>query len=201
MRALVFSLAAFIAPVAIAACGPSGQEMSQAKTARYHGDKMAIFHAAKDATEAKYKLGKVDEVALGFQTEGRWYTPEGLAASERNGDMRDVPDKSLSIVFVVRVLPDGDNFIVQVEPHYMRYFAGRPNPDVLEANDPSIPGFATGKVEALQYDIYQALKPYAVASTGGTPPPAPSPAPAAAPSAAPGATPPAEPAPPATPAQ
>ena len=69
--------------LALFACGPSSGELKSAKTARYKGDKVAMFNAVKEATEAKYQLQKSDENAMGMQTTGRWYTPEGLAASER----------------------------------------------------------------------------------------------------------------------
>ncbi len=187
MRNLILTA---LAVVAIAACGPSSKELSGAKTARYHGDKIAIFNGAKDAVAAKYKIEKSDESVLGMNTTNRWYTPEGLAANER--DMRDVPDKSLGIMFIVKVLPDGDNWVVSIEPRIQRYFAGRPNPDILKLDDPSIPGWATEKVDTLAFEINNALKQYEVKSPGGqmAPPPtgsaaAPAPAPAPAPEPAP----------------
>lgn len=185
--------------VSVIACGPSSKEMAGAKSAHYKGDKLTLFAAAKTATEAKYKLQKSDEVALGFQTEGRWYTPEGLAASERNGDMRDVPDRSINVVLVVRLLPDGDAWVVSVKPIMLRYFAGRPNPDKLTEDDPSVPGWATGKVDNLALEIHEALKQYEVKSLPAAAPPPMAPTPPgaapeepkpAAPSEAPGATPP-----------
>ena len=88
------------------ACGPSSNELKTAKTARYKGDKIAMFNATKDAVSAKYQLQKSDENALGMQTNGRWYTPEGLAAAESGGDMRVVPDNSLNIALVVTLATD-----------------------------------------------------------------------------------------------
>ena len=101
---------------AAAACGPSSKELAGAKTAHYKGDKLAMFNVAKGVVEAKYTLQKSDETTLGMQTTGRWYTPEGLAAGERGGDMRDVPDKSLQIALVVTMQPDGDAWVVNVKP-------------------------------------------------------------------------------------
>ena len=150
--------------LAIAACGSSSTEVKGAKQAHYKGDKMAMFNGMKDAVAAKYKIDKSDEPNLTVQTVGRWYTPEGPLASERS-DMRDVPDRSISItMLVVQLLPDGDSYIVQITPAYLRYFAGRPNPDTLAVDDPSLPGFAPGKVDALSVDIHEALKPFEVQS-------------------------------------
>ena len=177
----VFRLVAILA-VAIGACGPSSKELAGAKTAHYKGDKLVMFNAAKAAAEAKYKLEKSDETTLGFQTTGRWYTPEGLAAGERGGDMRDVPDKSLQIALVVTMQPDGDAWVVNVKPLMIRYQAGSPKPEPVAENDPSVPGWASGKVDQLALEIHDALKQYEVKSVPGqVPPPAAPSGPAPAP--------------------
>lgn len=192
MRNVIIWIAAVIAT----ACGPSGKQIAMAKQARYQGDKLVLFNAMKTATADKYQLEMSDETQLGLRTVGRWYTPEGLAASERQGDMRDVPDNSLNIMFVVKLLPEGQSWVVSVDPKMLRYRAGRPNPDVIAANDPSVPGWATGKVDQLYASIHDALKQYEVKSVGGVAPaPAPEPAPAAPPAAPAPAPAPAEPAP------
>jgi hypothetical protein len=171
MRSSIVSLAV----VGLVACGPNTNEIKTAKEAHYKGDKLVLFQAARTATESKYKLAKVDETTLGLQTVGRWYNPEGQIASERGEDMRDVPDKSLNITLVVTLLPDGDAWVVSVKPVLMRYFQGRPNPDHLEPNDPSIPGWASGKVDNLAVEIHEALKPYEVKAGGPQVMPAPAP--------------------------
>ncbi len=164
-------LAAATILLALVACGPNSKELQTAKTARYRGDKLVLFNAIRQTTEAKYKLAKSDETTLGLQTIGRWFTPEGLAASERGEDMRDVPDRSINEALVVTMLPDGDAWVIDVKPVMMRYFAGRPNPDKLEPNDPSVPGWATGKVDQLALDIHEALKQYEVKTVPGAAPP------------------------------
>ncbi len=190
-------LATVVAAIAIAACGPSSKELSGAKTAHYKGDKLAMFNAVKATVSEKYHLAKSDENALGMQTVGRWYTPEGLAAGERNDDMRDVPDKSLQIALVVTMQPDGDEYVVNVKPLMIRYMAGSPKPEPVAEHDPSVPGWATGKVDELALDIHTALAQYEVKSVPGAVPPA-APAPAADPAAPAPAAPPASPASPAS---
>ena len=136
MRNLIVAL--LVAAFAFA-CGPSSGELKTAKTAHYKGDKLEMFNLAKETTEAKYKLQKSDENALGMQTVGRWYTPERLAASERGDDMRDVPDKSLNVALVVTLVPDGDAYVVQVKPLMIRYHAGSPQPEPVGEDDASVP--------------------------------------------------------------
>ena len=40
-----------------------------AKEARYKGDKLALFNAAKNATAGKFDIEKADETRLGFEPE------------------------------------------------------------------------------------------------------------------------------------
>jgi hypothetical protein len=193
MRNPSFSrLAILIASLALCACGPSSKELSGAKSAHYKGDKLAMFNAIKTTVAEKYHIEKSDETSLGLQTIGRWFTPEGLSAGERNDDMRDVPDKSIRIALVVTLQPDGDSYVVSVKPLMIRYMAGSPKPEPLAAEDPSVPGWATGKVDELALDLHTALAQYEVKSVPGSVPPptaAPAPPPAAAPAPAPGADP------------
>ena len=192
MRNLILTCAA----LALAACGPSGRDTALAKTARYQGDKIAIFGAVKTTTEVKYKLAMSDETTLTLQTIGRWYTPEGLISTSGEQDIRQVPDKSINIVLTVKLLPEGDNWIVHVQPKMTRINKGSPMPEPLSPSDASLPGWATGKVDQLAFEIHAALTQYEVkAPSGNVPPPAstdPDPAPAADPaagSAAPAPTP------------
>lgn len=174
MRNLVLSFAAMLA-IAAVACGPSSKEVATAKSARYSGDKLELFAHVKAATEAKYKVTKSDETSLGLQTEARWFSIEGLGVTPRSEtDMRDVPDKSINIFMVVTMLPDGNNWVVKIEPHLMRYNTGIPKPEPLKEGDPSLPGWVGGKVDELALAIHQELAKYEVKTVpGSVPPPAP----------------------------
>lgn len=165
MRNLVVSMVLLAVVSFAAGCGASSHAV-EARAARYRGDKLALFGAAKAATEAKYRLAESDETALRIVTTGRWYTPEGLGASERQNDMRDVPDRSVHLKLIVKLVSDGGDWAVSVEPVMMRYFAGRPNPDHLTPDDPSVPGWATGRVDMLRLAIHDALQSYQVKSPG-----------------------------------
>lgn len=173
MQYLVGLLAVFAV-----ACGPSSKEVATAKSARYQGDKLALFATVKSTVESKYNLTKSDETTLGMQTEGRWYSPEGLAQTPRGGDMRDVQDKSINFAVVVTMLPEGDNWIVKVTPILARFNQGIPKPEPLKEGDASLPGWVEGKVDQLALDIHKALAQYEVKQVGGlAPAPEPTPGP------------------------
>ena len=160
------------------ACGPSSKEVATAKSARYQGDKLALFQATKGVVEAKYKLQKSDETTLGMQTLPRWYSPEGLATSAGIDDERDMPDKSIRMALVVTLLPEGDAWFVKVTPVMQRKNAGMPKPDELKEGDPSLPGWVDSKVDQLALEIHKALAQYEVKKPGGlAPAPVPGPSP------------------------
>jgi hypothetical protein len=153
--------------VAGAACGASSPSIETARAARYRGDKLALFDGARQATAVKYQLAESDETTLRIVTAGRWYRPDGMLASERANDMRDVPDRSVHLQLIVKLVPSGSDWAIEIEPVMMRYFAGRPNPDHLTPDDPSVPGWATGRIGKLREAIHDALARYEVKSTAG----------------------------------
>jgi hypothetical protein len=188
---IVIGLAALLA---LSACGPSGKQVGLAKAARYQGDKLALFGAIKATVEKDYKLHMSDETTLGLQTVARWYSPEGLVASAQGSEnVKNLPDNALSVSLVVRMLSEGDNWIINIEPVMLRYRAGRPNPDRILATDPSVPGWATSKVDTLYFDLNKALKQWELKNIGGIPA-APTPKPEQPPGPMPGN----DPAPPGT---
>jgi hypothetical protein len=174
MRTLLLSIV-----VLACACGASNREAAKAKTARYQGDKLVLFAAAKDVVASNHQLAVSDETTLKMQTRPRWYTPEGLAANFDGADVQLLQDKSLNISLVVQLLPEADNWIVHVEPIIFRYNRGMPNPEPLKPTNYDIPGWATGKVDQLAFEINKALKQYEVQRPGGIAPPSDEPPPAA----------------------
>ncbi len=185
----MIALAAVLVAAPLAACGPSGKQVTTAKQARYQGDRQQLFAVIKQTVAESYKIQKVDDAAYGLQTEGRWYNPEGQAVSSPMGDARDVPDQSLNIALVVELLPEGERHIVSVKPVIARHIKGQPNPQPVEATDPSLPGWVHGKGDNLQVALHDALKQDEVQVAGGAAPaagtPAPGPSPTPPPTTAP----------------
>src|SRR5262249_33137601 len=165
---------------AVVACGPANTEVRSAKEAHYRGDKLVLFNAMKDTVEAKFKLQKSDETTLGMETVTRVYSPEGMLANEGSSTERDkakgggyhsmYPDNSIIMRFVITMLADGDAYVVRVKPIMERYHAGSPQTEPLREDDPSLPGWTSGKVDGISVDIYNALKQYEVKAPGGIAP-------------------------------
>ena len=182
MRNLILSA---LAACALVACGgPSSNEVTNAKQARYKGDPQTLLAAIKTIAESKqYVISKVDAQALTVETAGRWYQPTGTLASE-NDDMRQVPNNGLNLIFVASLVPDGDAYILKLHKRVLRNIAGSPKPDALSEDDISIPGWVNGTKDKLAYDLHDGLAQFQVADPGAMPPgaapaaPAPAPAPA-----------------------
>jgi hypothetical protein len=191
MRTLIILLAAVMS---IASCGASRREVALAKTARYRGDPHHLFKGVKMATEDKWRLAYSDETTLTVITIGRWFTPEGTASNWDPGTMQTVGDPaapgmpglqgreriqdfSINVQLTVRLLPEGDYWIVHVEPRYLQFRTGRSNVDILRRDDPSLPGWAHGKADQVAYAIWDILKNYEVQGVRGklAPPPEPPP--------------------------
>lgn len=157
--------------VALVGCAASNRAVETAKAAHYRGEPVVLLAATKAAVATKYQVAVADETARRIETTARWYTPEGLGASAGGAaDLRDIPDRSIQLKLIVTLVPHGDDWSVSIEPSMLRYFTGRPNPDQLAPGDPSVPGWATGKVEQLYAAIHEALKSYEVVTTMSTGP-------------------------------
>jgi hypothetical protein len=179
MRKLIVALLTLLA----VACGGSDSQMMATKAAHYKGDKDAMFAAMQQAVAEKHKVHSADPATLTVKTEVHWFSNEGesLMADADAGDIRNLKDRSLSVILVASLVPSNDQWIVEVHSLYQRYFAGRPNTDVLREDDPSIPGWAHDKSDALAAAIHTALAQYEVQTVpaqpgaapgaGGPPPP------------------------------
>lgn len=178
MNKLVLSVVALVA-LALCACAGTSKEVAMARTARYQGDKLAIFADLRAAMETSGEtLVKTDETQLLVQTKSKWFSPEGLSQNPRGEgtEMIDLVDKSVNITMVVRMLPDGDYWVVKNEPVIMRYNRGIPKPEPLKEGDISLPGWVQAKFDTLMIDINKGLKKYEVQTVPGPVPAGQSPA-------------------------
>lgn len=167
MRNLVLSVAA-LATLAVMACGASSKEVAMARTARYKGDKLELFAAAKAAVEDKYTLQQSDETTLRIITKGSWVSPEGLTQNPRGegAEMIDLIDKSINFALVVELLPEGDAWVTKTTAVLARYNRGIPKPEPLQEGDISLPGWVQSKIDSMVLDLHKALAPWEVKSGG-----------------------------------
>lgn len=185
-------------------CGPSLRETALAKTARYRGNEMVLFQRMLSAVESKYKLARIDQPALKLVTRPRWYNAEGQGLSScADINPRCIPDRSIRMALVAELLRVDKDWVVQVRAEMVRFREGQTAPDRIFPNE-ILPGWIPGKVDQLQYEIYEALRPYEVPEPSGNIAPAPSERPPVDPDEPPpgGDPPPVEPPrPPGTPAE
>jgi hypothetical protein len=146
---------------ALAACGPSAAELKTAKTATYAAPGQQLLELASQAASDTYKVADVDRANLSLITQARFYSPTGDLESPGQGDYVNLQPGSLQVAFIVQILPTDDHHAaIQVVPRTFQLVSGSPKPRELAPDDPNLPGWVHGRVDALAMAIYQRAKPY-----------------------------------------
>jgi hypothetical protein len=161
MRTLPFLLLAF------AACAASSAEIRTAKTATYKvNDGGPLFAIAEQAAADKhYRVGAADEGHLTYETEPKWYSPEGDLQTAGADNFTLINGHSVKVSFVVTVTQtEATEFVISVLPHTWQYIGGSPQLRPLEPNDPNLPPWVLGRADALSVAIYDRAKGFAVVS-------------------------------------
>ena len=169
----------------LVACGANAAQVKTARETQYTAPPATLFAEVKPVIEKDYRIVRTDPGALSYQTEPRWYTPEGLADHAEGGNIARLQENSINLSLVVTFPQvDAGQHRVTVTPIILRKPGISSKPETLDRNDPSIPGWVHGKVEALELAIHERLKSYAATAPAGpsstttAPAPAPTPSPA-----------------------
>lgn len=135
-----------------------------AKSAGYAGEPSTMFDIIEATTAETYKIGEVlrEEGEYALATAPQWYSPEGGRQSAGAGDYVQVVDRSVQLMMIVRLVEQGDRYMVTVTPKTFQHLSGSPQPRELEPDDPSLPGWVHGRVDSLHLDLHKALQKYAV---------------------------------------
>src|SRR5436853_1458600 len=134
-------IAVVVLVVAAIGCGPSGKEVQTAKAAHYRTQAGRIYSIALDVAEKKFKIYQKDDDKEIFLTLPKWYTEDGQSETGGAEDTVMVREGSLQVGLLVGVETDEDGrSTVRIVPVLQRYRMGL-QPQKLEPNDPSIPGW------------------------------------------------------------
>jgi hypothetical protein len=133
-----------------------------------------MIEVAKQAINADYKVGGVnqgdctsDEGACTAEliTTDRYYGPEGDFEGIGAGDTVHIQKGSVDSLLIVALHRTGPHtIVVEVIPKTFQ-FIGTPKPRELTPDDPNLPPFIHGRVDALAFKVYQLGKKF-VAPTG-----------------------------------
>jgi len=149
---------ALILGLVLAACGPSNAEIKTAKMARYAASPQTLFDIAVNVTQRDYKIGEVDAEGARFATAEQIYSAEGGRQSPGAGGFVNMGGGSIMLVLIVEVMSSDGGNVVVVTPKTFQMVSGSPKPRELTPDDPSVPGWVHGRVDALSVAIYQAAK-------------------------------------------
>jgi hypothetical protein len=148
-----------------AGCGPSSKQVQVATAAQYQASLGRMYELALDVASDKYKIFEQDPEHARFLTLPIWYTPEGTTESGGSGDTVMIRDGSMLLALLVEVTPVAgrpDAVAVHITPVVERHRLGQSMNDKLPPDDPSMPGWVAGRVEALSVAIYDRAKNLAV---------------------------------------
>lgn len=159
-------LVLFAAVAFSAACGPSAAELKTAQTAKYKTTAADLYAIAEQVTAETYKIGETHPPES-LATAPQWYSPEGGRQSAGAGDVVQLDDRSVNLVLVVEIVEllseaEYGEFAIKVTPKTLQYISGSPQPRELVPDDPNLPPWIHGRVEALQLAIYQRAQQFAV---------------------------------------
>ncbi|MBP9206832.1 MAG: hypothetical protein KBG28_22865 [Kofleriaceae bacterium] len=156
----------------LAACGPSAAQVKVAKEARYKASVDVIFDVAVLVAKEQGKLFGVDPESRVVVTLPRWHKPDGGLESAGVGDAVLVGDGALLVALKIMVVDDDAGLVrVDVVPVVERFRMGQSQHDVLAPDDPSMPGWVLGKVDAMALAIHQRAKVHAVPAAAPAPAP------------------------------
>lgn len=154
-------LVLFAALAFSAACGPSAAEIKTAQTATYKTQAADLYQAALDVASADYKIGE-QRPPEAFATVPQWYSREGGRQSAGAGDYVQIEGGSVRLTIIVEVVEvEEGKYAVKVTHQTFEHLSGSPQPRELEADDPNLPPWVTGRVENLQLAIYKRAQQFA----------------------------------------
>src|SRR5512139_1440397 len=133
----------------MAACGPSGAEVKTAKLAQYSAQPQTLFDIAIQVAQADYKIGETDAATGQFMTEPQFYSKEGGRQSPGAGGYVNMGGGSIQLSLIVEIVKSEQGHAIVVTPKTFQVVGGSPKPRELAPDDPSLPGWVSGRVDAL----------------------------------------------------
>lgn len=164
---MVVSTAIGLVLVLTAACGPSSGQIQQAKTARYQISPQDLLDIALQVTQRNYKIDRMAPSGeTWFATAAKWYTPTGQSITVGFDDAMKVGEGSVNLSLLVGTVRVGEYSTVAVKAVAQRYKSGMAALEQFGENDPSRPGWVSGREDELAYEIWVAARKYQVQIPG-----------------------------------
>jgi hypothetical protein len=147
--------------VMVMACGPSNTQIRLARLAEYKAPALTIYGLAVGAASEDYKIAETDETSGRFTTQPQFYNREGGRESPGAGDVVQIRAGSVRLEMLVEVVEaNPERVSVVITPRTYEVLSGSPKPRELTIDDPSLPPWVKGRVDALAVKIYERAKGY-----------------------------------------
>ncbi len=156
--------------VVAAACGPSSKQMRAAKLAEYSASSATMFDIALQVAQENYKPTDIDAPGRRFATEPQFYSAEGGRQSPGKDGFVQYSEGSVILSLAVEVVQVGRRSAVNVFPKTFQMVTGSPKPRELEPDDPNLPPWVLGRVDALAFAIYERAREQGIVVDRGSEP-------------------------------
>jgi len=145
----------------LVACGASTKEIATAKQAEYKASANVVLDIAIQVAQESYKLGEVDGQGHRFATAPQFYNSEGGRESPGAEGVVQVREGSIRLELIIEVRDaTAGHVVVVITPRTYQVLAGSPQPRELAPDDPNLPPWVKGRVDALALAIYDHAKQY-----------------------------------------
>ena len=153
----------FVLAIAISACGPSSGQIRAAKSAQYNAPAKSLLDVALQVAQRTYKIGALDIETLAFATVPQWYARTGGRISPNNvganGDFVNAGGGDVQVTWFVKVRQvEGGKMVVVVTARTFELIAGSQQPRELVLDDPNLPPWVLGRIDALAIEIHGEAK-------------------------------------------
>ena len=158
---VAMAMAVAVAASCLVACGPSSGQIKTAKTAVYVAPPADLFRIAMEVAAATYKIGDTDEAAFQFVTRSRMYSIEGEPRSLTDGMTTKGPN-SIELAFHIEVVEvEPRRYAIVITPRTLKYTSNMVAPQELAPDAVDLPGFVSGRVDTMAFEIYERAKAHA----------------------------------------
>jgi len=147
-----------LACLLLVACGPSAAEIRTAREAHYTVSMGEVYDAVHEAAKADYGIAAYDEMEGWVITDGKWYAPEGGVEPKSADGGQFVGDRSVHFALEIYVRGAERDWTIEILPRAMQNVQGSHQARELKPDDPAMPGWAHGKIDAMYVAIYNRLK-------------------------------------------
>jgi hypothetical protein len=160
MRALHL-LGLSLALVAVAACGPSNQKISAARSAAYNTEYALVWNALSSAVKRDYPTLKIEDAAEGVIVTD-WKPMERVADGQDWQQSAGTNDGRYFFQLRAKIIGKTPPFRIAIDGQAARYRPGLSQLQPFDHHDADEPQWVPGRIDRVYVAVFETLEQYAV---------------------------------------